>query len=270
VDGNNCERCVGGNTAHAVIHRCIRDSYFVSAWYALILGIHRVGGTFSKSISRFVVPDVFMLEMLSHGGFSRERIHVNSNPVDISNYDPSEEFDDYVLFVGRFVPQKGAMVLVEAMNQVRAPIRALLVGFGPQRAALEVAAARTNNKVRIVGRAFGDEKKRLIARALAVVIPSTWHDNIPAVLTEAFATGKPVIASDILGLREEVSDGRDGLLFRTGDAADLAAKIDFLASNPALAKQMGKMARAKAVTEWNETAYYHRLRAVLDLAVSGG
>lgn len=265
VDGNNCERCVHGNTAHAFIHRCIRHSYSISAWYALILGIHRSRGTFSKSISRFIVPDEYQAEMLSRGGFSRERIHVNSNPLDISNYYPGEEFDDYVLFVGRFVPQKGAMILVEAMNQVRSPIRALLVGSGETEDL--VKAARGNSRVCVRGPVFGDEKKQLIARALAVVIPSIWHDNIPAILTEAFATGKPVIASDIQGLSEGISDGHDGLLFRTGDAADLAAKIDMLASKPALARQMGQRARVKVQTEWSETAYYTRLRGVLDLAI---
>ena len=68
----------------------------------------------------------------------------------------------------------------------------------------------------------------------ALVVPSTWYENTPFVVLEAFAAGVPVLASDLGGLREVVRDGQNGLLFRAGDASALRAVIERLASEPGL------------------------------------
>jgi len=55
-----------------------------------------------------------------------------------------------------------------------------------------------------------------------VVVPSLWWENAPLVILESFRHRKPVIAADIGGMAELVQHGRNGLLFRRGDAGDLA------------------------------------------------
>jgi hypothetical protein len=67
-----------------------------------------------------------------------------------------------------------------------------------------------------------------------VVIPSVWYENCPNVILEAFAHRTPVIATDLGGMAEMVSHGRNGLLFRVGDAADLADQFRRLLSEPGL------------------------------------
>jgi len=67
-----------------------------------------------------------------------------------------------------------------------------------------------------------------------LVVPSIWPENSPFVIHEAFLAGVPVVASRIGGIPELVDDGRNGLLFEPGDAADLARALTRLVRDPAL------------------------------------
>jgi phosphatidylinositol alpha-mannosyltransferase len=74
------------------------------------------------------------------------------------------------------------------------------------------------------------------------------------VLTEAFAAGTPVIASDIAGYRDVVSDGVDGLLVPPGDLPALLAAVERLLGDRELRERLGAAARAKAEHEWSAVA----------------
>jgi glycosyltransferase involved in cell wall biosynthesis len=67
-----------------------------------------------------------------------------------------------------------------------------------------------------------------------VVVPSIWWENSPLVIQEAFLHGRPVIASDIGGMKEKVLEGINGIHFRMGSAEDLADKLSTALSEPAL------------------------------------
>ena len=67
-----------------------------------------------------------------------------------------------------------------------------------------------------------------------VVVPSVWLENSPLVIREAFAAGVPVVAAALGGMAEMVEDGRSGLLFRPGDAADLRRCLTRLLEEPGL------------------------------------
>jgi glycosyltransferase involved in cell wall biosynthesis len=73
-----------------------------------------------------------------------------------------------------------------------------------------------------VGLKHGQELADLIHDALAVVLPSIWYENQPFSILEAFASGKPVIASDLGGMTELVAHRERGLLVKPGDPAALA------------------------------------------------
>jgi glycosyltransferase involved in cell wall biosynthesis len=67
-----------------------------------------------------------------------------------------------------------------------------------------------------------------------VVVPSIWWETGPIVVWEAFQNGRPVISSDIGGMSEKVTDGVNGLHFRTGDPEDLARVLQRAAETPGL------------------------------------
>jgi len=88
--------------------------------------------------------------------------------------------------------------------------------------------------VTLVGKYAHDQLPTLLANVDWVVVPSIWWENSPLVIQEAFMHGRPVICSDIGGMAEKVTDGVDGLHFRSGDPASLAGAIDRAAVTPGL------------------------------------
>ena len=67
-----------------------------------------------------------------------------------------------------------------------------------------------------------------------MIVPSTWWENSPVVIQEAFHHGRPIIASDIGGMAEKVRHGIDGLHFHAGSAESLAERLADAIREPAL------------------------------------
>jgi len=76
-----------------------------------------------------------------------------------------------------------------------------------------------------------------------MLMPSIWYEGFPMVIREAFACGKPVIASRLGAMAELVDDGKTGLLFESGNPVDLAEKIKWLLEHEDACIEMGKNAR---------------------------
>jgi len=223
-----------------------------------------VRGTFA-GIDRFLVPDDFMRRKLAEGGFPADRARVVGNPFDLSGYAPGQTDEDFVLFVGRLIRQKGILTLLRAVGQARTAARLVVVGDGEARAEAErLAREVAPGRVTFVGPAWGAALRDYLARCLCVCVPSEWYDNAPLVLYQAYATGKPVIASRINGLPEVVADGEDGLLAVPGDVDEWAAQIERLTADAALRRRLGRAARRKAEAHFNMPAYYRRLSEALD------
>ena len=78
-------------------------------------------------------------------------------------------------------------------------------------------------KAEFVGPVYGSHFAELLDKAAFVVVPSEWYDNLPMIVCQAFAAGKPVVASRINGIPEFVSHEENGLLFSTGNPSELKA-----------------------------------------------
>ena len=100
--------------------------------------------------------------------------------------------------------------------------------------------------VRMVGPVDEAEKWRLLGTSDLLCAPSLGGESFGMVLTEAFASGTPVVASDIAGYRDVVRHGRDGILVPGGDAVELGEALRSLAADPALRACMGEAARERA------------------------
>src|SRR5690349_8796925 len=228
TQGQICERCVPGNTIHAVIHKCYRESYAQSAWYASIIGFHRFARTFSDSVTSFMVPDDFLGGKLIAGGIPAEKIWRNPNPFFVKEYQAHPRHQGYVLFVGRLVRQKGVLTWLDAMKKCGPNSRLVIVGRGELADSVQESLQSwgLSDRIDFAGPRWGDEVSRLIENCAAVVIPSEWYDNLPMILCRANAMGKPVIASRINGIPEYVHEGVNGYLFEPGNAVELADRID--------------------------------------------
>jgi glycosyltransferase involved in cell wall biosynthesis len=101
-----------------------------------------------------------------------------------------------------------------------------------------------------------------VASASFVVTPSVSPENFPYAVLEAFALGKPVVASAVGGLPEMVEDGVTGLVVEPGDAAGLAAAMKRLTADRGLAMRMGEAGRRRVETEWDAASHYRSIRAL--------
>lgn len=142
-------------------------------------------------------------------------------------------------FCGVLSPWKAPHLVIRAVRDSREAVELRIHGNADEPMFADyIARCRTiaGDDPRITFRgAYGEnEAAGVFAELDALVVPSTWYENTPFVVLEAFAAGLPVIASDLGGLAEVVADGKNGLLFRVGDAGALRATIERLAGDPAL------------------------------------
>ena len=153
-------------------------------------------------------------------------------------------------FVGRLVTTKGVRVLIEAAKILRGQNRSfelLIIGDGPERASLEQFArdSQLGEQVHFLGRLGGEQLEATLSRVTAAVVPSLAGEVFGLVVAENMARGLPVVASDLGAFTEVIDDA--GLVFRTGDAADLAAKLSRLLDDPSSAAGLGQRARQRAL-----------------------
>jgi len=164
------------------------------------------------------------------------------------------EFGDYVLSVQRQEANKRPHLLVEAMAQVPAPVRAVMAGRGEllEDVRRHVASAGLTGRVELPGFVPDAELVELYAGALAVVYVPEDEDYGYTTL-QAFYAGKPVIcASDSGAVLDWVEDGVTGLLC-DGTPGGLAKAVRTLADDPDLARRLGAAGRERvAGLSWSD------------------
>jgi glycosyltransferase involved in cell wall biosynthesis len=181
-----------------------------------------------------------------NGGMLRER----SEPRKILEW--GLQPGKYVLFLGRFSPEKGCHLLVEAFEQIEADAMLVMAGAASYCDAYSRELRKhTGERIRMLGWVSGETLDELLTNAMIFVLPSDM-EGLSLALLDAMAAGLCVLASDVPENREAVD--RAGFLFRCGDANDLAAGLRFLIGNPAIREAAGRAA-AKRVREryrWQE------------------
>jgi phosphatidylinositol alpha-mannosyltransferase len=159
-----------------------------------------------------------------------------------------------IVFVGQAVDRKGLPMLLRAFEALRDHIPCELTVIGPSPQELEPMLVDTRC-VRALGKVSDEEKQAELERADVLCAPSLGGESFGMVLTEAFAGGTPVIASDIAGYRDVVRDGVDGVLVPPGDAQALAEALRDLYEEPVRRRQMA-LAAANGVERfaWSRVA----------------
>lgn len=265
--GRVCMDCKGGKFYSAVKNRCCHDSLAVSAVSALEAYAHDRSDVWRKNVDRFLFASRFM-EARTHEFWGQGRVETDilQNPFDASEHYIEPQAGDSMLYFGRLIEEKGVNVLLDAAR--RCPdVPVVIVGDGPDRPQVQNAAADLAN-VRFVGPAWGDDLKKYLREARAVVVPSLWHENFPYVILQAFAAGKPVIGSRRGGIPELVEAGPHGWLFEptpsnmTG-VAELAAIMQQAAQLPVEeVESMGSQAQRYVSETFSDDAIYADLKRI--------
>ncbi len=156
------------------------------------------------------------------------------------------------LLVGRIVPHKGVEHFIEAARELP-EVQFLIAGEGSSLEAMEHLADSlgVKDRVRFLGRISQDNLPKVYAACDLFVLPSVSRlEAFGIVALEAMATGKPVVVADIPGVREVIDDGREGLLADPVNPRDLAEKMRRLVDDPALRREMGRLAREKVLANF--------------------
>ena len=137
---------------------------------------------------------------------------------------PTPERPLRLAFVGQAVARKGLPVALRAFEALREHVPVTFDVIGVERAQVELMLSDLQG-VTALGKVGDAEKTAVLAAADLLVAPSLGGESFGMVLTEAFAVGTPVVASDIAGYNDVVRDGVDGVLFARGDATALAQTL---------------------------------------------
>jgi glycosyltransferase involved in cell wall biosynthesis len=208
----------------------------------------------SKTIAEYAQAEYGGTAVYVPNGITPQR--VSTDPILLEPF-ALQPFE-YVIMVSRLVPHKGAHTLIEAWQKAKLQEPALfrtlklaIVGgsaFTDDYVKKLEAMAATDSSVVLTGYQSGESLQALFAGARFAVHPST-SEGLPIAVLEAMSYGKAMIASDIPENLEVVADY--GLTFKTGDAADLAAKIIELARDPMQAASLGHVARTYVEDDFN-------------------
>jgi glycosyltransferase involved in cell wall biosynthesis len=136
---------------------------------------------------------------------------------------------DYFLFVGRFIPDKGVHLLVEAFQEVNTDKKLVLVGGAPNPDSYEREIRKTiDNRIIFAGYVYGDDTNHLMKNAFVYVQPSLIEGLSPVILT-VMGLGTPLICSDIV--ENIFITGENATHFKSGSAESLKEKINYSLNN---------------------------------------
>ncbi|MBV8897360.1 MAG: glycosyltransferase family 4 protein, partial [Acidobacteriaceae bacterium] len=269
-DGHVCEDCVGSLIPHrSVVHRCYRNSLPASSVTASMLATHRIAGTWASKIHTYITLTDFARQNFVRGGLPQSKLVVKPN---FLFTDPPVGRGDgnYAFIAARICEEKGVRSLLEAWrilhSRSQTAISLKIAGDGPL---LEWGRNFSSDMPSIdwLGRLPRDRIIELMGRAQFLVCPSLYHESGPLSVIEALGCGTPVIASDLPSMNEFVADGVNGVRFRVGDAADLAARIEHLLAHPELISLLRHAARRHYLENYTAERNYALLMKIYTNAV---
>ena len=205
---------------------------------------------------RIICPSSDLVKLLKYCFVDEQKIHVIPNGIDLKLFDKIKcdaafldkygiEKENFVLYMGRLYSLKGVHFLIRAFQNIKkehTKLKLVIAGKGEFEPYLRKIALGTRD-ILFIG--YVDSlmiKKLLYENCLTVVVPSI-YETFPMVVLEAMACSKPVIGSNVGGIRSLIKHGKNGFLVKPGDIKSLEKFIKVLYRNPNLRKSMGLFGR---------------------------
>jgi rhamnosyl/mannosyltransferase len=208
----------------------------------------------------------------------RDKCEVIPLAVDLRRFEPHPEIEaraaewraewkaPMVLFVGRLRYYKGVDVLLRAARDIHA--RIAIVGDGPFEPSLRTVHRQLDlrDRVEFLGAQNEFELLALFRAARVCVLPSTHRSEaLGLAMIEAMASGRPVVSTELgTGTSWVNQHGSTGLVVPPGDAESLAAAINLLLDDPAMAERFGAAARERARREFSHEVMAERVLRVYE------
>ena len=254
-----CERCKKHKYYNTLLNKCKKGSYSASFITMIKSYIHLLLGLYNK-VDYFIAPSNFLKNKFIEYGYPKSKIVFIRNFLSpFPEYCKVSEYKSYVLFFGIIEKWKGIYTLIKAFEKME-QLNLKIIGSGSESNNLLNYIKKNNiNNISLLGYKKWDELKVLISRSSFVVFPSEWYENCPYGIMESMSLGKPIIGSNIGGIKELINDGITGFLFKMGSKEDLKEKIEYLSKRPKLIQIMGVEARKRALKEFRSELFYSRI-----------
>jgi len=267
-DNEVCELCIHKKFPfHGIKYKCYRGSSAETALVTTITGFHKLISTWKNKVSVFIALNEF-----SRSKLLKSSLQISANKmIAKSNFvrDPGEGNkirEDFFLFVGRTVKEKGIHVLAKAFAGIPEN-KIIIIGDGPEKNSLQ-EKFRSYKNISFIGQMEKQLVKEYMKRCKALICPSIWYEGTPLTIIEAFAAGTPVIASRLGSMAETVSDGFNGLLFTAGDADDLAKKVCIFIKETRDSAMFYQNARQTYLEKYHEDVHYSAILKIYENAIA--
>lgn len=263
-----CEACLHGNYKKAIKRSCVKGSKVGTCLRVLAMKLYKATKVFDD-VDQFICTCEFSKSKLIEGGVSEERITCVPTFIDVTAIKPCYEHDHYFLFLGRMAHQKGTIYAIQAMEYLKDTDYVLkitgLISESKEDQELwkYIQEHGLEKKIVFTGFKHGFELEVLISRAVCIVCPAIWYENMPNTVIEAYAYGKPVVASRIGSLAEIVVDGETGYLFSMKDAREMSIQLKRMVDDETLCGRLGRNARNKCEQVYNEESHMNAILKIL-------
>lgn len=287
-----CEKCKTYRYWHCVLRRCAKNSLLASKLNAFEMFFHKFLKIYEKNIDLFISPSEFLKNKILEWGrlpeekikvlphfvtegcsFDRRRFRTGSEP---RAKDPLEIYGDssvaafprddgYILYFGRLSKEKGVDLLLKATkilkNSGRLQTKLYITGSGPQGQELKqfVRSENLEDLVKFLGYLKKERLQEVIKNSLFTMMPSRVYESFGLAILESCQLGKPVLASNLGALPELVQEGKTGMLFKAGDAQDLAERIVLMLDDRKKLEEMGNKGRKLVLEKYNKEIHWQKL-----------
>ncbi|MGB2651008.1 MAG: glycosyltransferase family 4 protein, partial [Candidatus Omnitrophota bacterium] len=197
-----------------------------------------------KKVGKLVVPSHYLKDILIKNGFRKEQIEVISYFTFLPEKEQGISAEPpEVLFVGRIDESKGIMHFIKVLELLKCDFKAIVIGDGPDIGKVREEAEKTGIKIEFKGYMKYEEMTQYYRSSSVVVFPSIYPETFGIVGIEAGAFERPIVAFNVGGVSEWLTDGENGFLIKPYDIEEMAEKVEMLLKNKDTAAKMGTRGR---------------------------
>ncbi len=255
-----CEDCFKSKYYNCFLNKCKKNSYSASLVTTIESYFNKIRPYYNQ-VDKYIFQSEFSRDLFIKYGFDINKTEIIENPYNCENIIPEFNIENkkkYILYFGRISKEKGLFTLYDAMINIP-DIKLIIVGNGPDvEDSLAYISLNNIKNIEFVGPKWGDELIPYINLCEFVVLPSEWYEPNPYVVLQSFSFGKPVVATNIGGIKDMIIHDQNGILTKPNDALELSSSIEVLYYDKEKIINLGKNARSTLETKYNPINYYDK------------
>jgi glycosyltransferase involved in cell wall biosynthesis len=266
-DGEICEECFVHSLWRSIKYACYHKSRVQTSAVAIALKSHRFLHTWDRKVDLFIALSEFTRKKFISTGIPEDKIHVRPNFLET---DPGmgDLHREYALYAGRLSREKGVYELVSEWKNIP-HIPLLVVGDGPLRKDIETFILENNiQNVKLIGFIPLEQLLSVMKKALFLVMPTLWYETFGRTVIEAYATGTPVVASNIGVVASLVKDGITGTTFDPKEPMDLVKKINYAMEEPKRLRGWSREARSVYEQFYSSSSAYEGIMKIYRVVIT--